>query len=88
MSAVTKIPVETLRELSKTLPALEFGAAPFAQLGGVLDVWPAGAGLEAKLDESIASAVLTDDRARLGKERGGRTLAWDVQQRVLSSTAQ
>jgi malonate decarboxylase gamma subunit len=39
MSAVTKIPVPVLRKLSKTMPSLEFGARPFALLGGVEEVW-------------------------------------------------
>lgn len=87
MSAVTKIPVETLQQLSKELPALEFGAAPFALLGGVQEVWPVDASLPAKLAQAIASASPEDGRARLGKERGGRLLALDVQERVLAATA-
>ena len=39
MSAVTKIPAAVLQKLSKTMPSLEFGAAPFALLGGVEEVW-------------------------------------------------
>jgi malonate decarboxylase gamma subunit len=85
MAAVTKIPVETLRELSQRMPALEFGAEPFALLGGVIEVWPTGGPLAEKLVAAIAAASTEDDRARLGKERGGRTLALDVQQRVLAS---
>ena len=42
MSAVTKIPVPVLRKLSKTMPSLEFGARPFALLGGVLAVLASG----------------------------------------------
>lgn len=87
MAAVTKIPVATLEELSKTLPALEFGAEPFALLGGVKEVWPTDATLPAKLAAALTSATTEDDRARLGKERGGRTLAFDVQQRVLAESA-
>lgn len=86
MSAVTKIPVATLEELSKKLPALEFGAVPFALLGGVKEVWPVGAGLGAKLGTAIAEATPEDTRAELGKERGGRPQAYDVQQRVLAES--
>lgn len=86
MSAVTKIPVATLEELSKSLPALEFGAAPFALLGGVKEVWPVDAGLEKKLATAIAEATTEDARAQLGKERGGRPQAYDVQQRVLAES--
>jgi malonate decarboxylase gamma subunit len=86
MSAVTKIPVATLEELSKTLPALEFGAAPFALLGGVKAVWSVDAGLAKKLSAAIAEATPEDTRAQLGKERGGRPQAFDVQQRVLAES--
>lgn len=87
MSAVTKIPVETLRELSKKLPALEFGAEPFALLGGVQEVWPTDDALAGRLSAAIASAAAEDGRALLGKQRGGRTLAYDVAQRVLAESA-
>lgn len=84
MSAVTKIPVATLQTLSKSLPALEFGAVPFALLGGVMEVWPTDDSLAQKLAAAIDSATTVDTRAQLGKERGGRPLAFDVQQRVLA----
>jgi len=87
MSAVTKIPVATLQELSKSLPALEFGAAPFALLGGVKAVWPTDGTLPEKLSAAIDDSTTADTRAELGKERGGRPQAFDVQQRVLAETA-
>ncbi len=87
MSAVTKIPVETLTALSKTMPALEFGAVPFSQLGGVIEVWPSAGPLADKLASAIASASPEDKRAILGKERGGRTMAFDVCQRVLAESS-
>jgi malonate decarboxylase gamma subunit len=87
MSAVTKIPVPVLQKLSKTMPALEFGAEPFSQLGGVQEVWPEKSDYAAKLAAALAAAATTDDRAALGKKRGGRKLALDVRNRVLSETA-
>lgn len=87
MSAVTKIPVEQLVELSKKLPALEFGAAPFALLGGVREVWPADPSLPERILQALAQASSVDDRAELGKQRGGRTLAADVRDRILAETA-
>lgn len=87
MSAVTKIPVITLQALSETLPALEFGAAPFALLGGVKEVWPTDATLAGKLAAAITDATPEDTRAELGKQRGGRQQAFDVQQRVLAESA-
>jgi len=87
MSAVTKIPAPTLEKLSKTMPALEFGAKPFALLGGVEDVWASADDFPAKLAAAIASATTDDNRAALGKKRGGRKLALDVRNRVLAESA-
>jgi malonate decarboxylase gamma subunit len=86
MSAVTKIPVATLQELSKALPALEFGAEPFALLGGVISVWPADDTVAGKLSAAIDSSDTEDVRALLGKQRGGRPQAFDVIQRVLADS--
>lgn len=88
MSAVTKIPVETLKELSQHMPALEFGAEPFGLLGGVQAVWKSDADLPALLSQAIAAASSEDQRAQLGKERGGRKLAADVQEQVLAAASQ
>lgn len=85
MSAVTKIPVATLQELSQRLPALEFGAEPFALLGGVREVWLADADLPSLLEKAIAEATPEDTRAQLGRERGGRKLALGVRERVLAA---
>ena len=87
MSAVTKIPAPVLEKLSKTMPSLEFGAAPFALLGGVEAVWKSSDDLAARLAAAIASATTDDHRAALGKQRGGRTMALDVQNRVLAESA-
>lgn len=87
MSAVTKIPAATLEKLSQTMPSLEFGAKPFALLGGVEEVWSDKDDYAAKLAAAIASATTEDDRAALGKKRGGRKLALDVRNRVLAESA-
>lgn len=87
MSAVTKIPAPVLEKLSKTMPSLEFGAKPFALLGGVEEVWKVSDDYAAKLAAAIASASTEDNRAALGKKRGGRKMALDVRDRVLAETA-
>lgn len=87
MSAVTKIPVPVLTKLSKTMPSLEFGAHPFALLGGVEEVWTLDDGVAAKLEKAIASASTEDNRAELGKKRGGRKLALDIRKKVLTESA-
>ena len=68
MSAVTKIPAPVLEKLSKTMPSLEFGAAPFALLGGVEEVWSANDDVEAKLAAAIAASSTEDNRARTRQE--------------------
>ncbi len=87
MSAVTKIPVPTLRKLSRTMPSLEFGARPFALLGGVEEVWSTKDDLQPKLAKAIANAATDDNRAELGKKRGGRKLALDIRKKVLAAAA-
>lgn len=87
MSAVTKIPVAVLRKLSQSLPSLEFGAKPFALLGGVEEVWSARDDIQAKLAKAIATASSDDNRAELGKKRGGRKLALDIRKKVLAAAA-
>jgi malonate decarboxylase gamma subunit len=87
MSAVTKIPVPVLRKLSRTMPSLEFGAKPFALLGGVEEVWSSKDDLPSKLAQAIARASTDDNRAELGKQRGGRKLALDIRRKVLSASA-
>lgn len=87
MSAVTKIPAPVLEKLSKTMPSLEFGAAPFALLGGVEEVWSANDDVQAKLAAAIAASSTEDNRAELGKQRGGRKLALDIRKKVLADSA-
>jgi len=87
MSAVTKIPVPVLKKLSQTMPSLEFGAKPFALLGGVEEVWSAKDDVQAKLARAIAIATTEDNRAELGKKRGGRKLALDIRKKVLAAAA-
>lgn len=87
MSAVTRIPVPVLRKLSKSMPSLEFGAHPFALLGGVQEVWPAKGDVRARLAKAIATASSEDNRAELGKKRGGRKLALDIRKKVLAAAA-
>lgn len=86
MSAVTKIPEETLEQLSRTMPALEFGVEAFAKLGGVVEVWPSSEDVSDRLAQAIADSTTEDIRARLGKERGGRRKALDIRERVLGET--
>lgn len=87
MAAVTKIPEETLEALSKTMPALEFGVDAFTTLGGAVAVWSTTDDLGSLLATAIAASATDDDRALLGKQRGGRMKAFDVQQKVLTEAS-
>lgn len=87
MSAVTKIPAPVLEKLSNTMPSLEFGAAPFALLGGVEEVWSETDDVQARLAAAIAASSVEDNRAELGKKRGGRKLALDIRKKVLAESA-
>ena len=69
------------------MPSLEFGAKPFALLGGVQEVWSAKEDVQAKLARAIATASTEDNRAELGKQRGGRKLALDIRKKVLAAAA-
>ena len=63
------------------------GQAPFALLGGVEEVWSAKDDVPARLARAIAAATTEDNRAALGKKRGGRRLALDIAKRVLAESA-
>jgi len=69
------------------MPSLEFGAEPFALLGGVEAVWSAKDDVQSKLAKAIAAATTEDNRAELGKKRGGRKLALDIRKKVLAAAA-
>ena len=87
MSAVTKIPVPVLRKLSRTMPSLEFGAQPFALLGGVEEVWSSRDDVGKKLARAIATCSTEDNRAALGAKRGGRKLALAIRNKVLAQAS-
>jgi malonate decarboxylase gamma subunit len=85
MARVTKIPQERLEELSKSSPVFAPGAMNYFAMGGLEAVWsddPAKA-LASTLSAPIAVIEgRTDSRRTVGHERGGRTKALPVSQRV------
>ena len=74
ISKVTKMPLEKLEDLAKTVSVFAPGCDNFFKMGGVHEVWTDAF----PLAELLASDVSGDTRARLGNERGGRTSAQDV----------
>lgn len=76
ISRVTKMPLEKLEDLAKTVPVFAPGCDNFFKMGGVYEVWSDS--FSARLAELLKSDVSGDHRAALGRERGGRLSAQDV----------
>ncbi len=81
IARVTKMPLEKLQELAKTVSVFSPGCDSFYKMGGVHEVWDGD--FSARLRELLAGDLRGDVRAKLGAERGGRHLAQEVMDRVL-----
>lgn len=83
IAKVTKIDLSTLQNLSKTLPVFAPGVQNFHDLGGLHEIVPLS-----RLREKIMAATQEkgsqDNRALLGKNRGGRKLAFSLINKVAS----
>ncbi|MCP3966728.1 MAG: biotin-independent malonate decarboxylase subunit gamma [Lentisphaerae bacterium] len=71
ISRVTKLPLEKLEELSKTIPVFTPGCSNFYKMGGLIEIWKDD--LAKCLSSAFADYSNNDSRAELGFERGGRT---------------
>jgi malonate decarboxylase gamma subunit len=80
MARVTRLPEERLRELSKHSPVFAPGAINYVRMGAIDALWDGD--LAQSLRAALAHADAGDCRSRVGRERGGRELAWTVAQRV------
>jgi malonate decarboxylase gamma subunit len=88
MSRVTKIPLERLQALAEESPVFAPGASNYWRMGAVHELWPDDAqDWPARMTAVLAAAASnpTDQRADLGVERGGRTLAAPVAETVLDA---
>jgi malonate decarboxylase gamma subunit len=83
MARITKLAPELLESLSQHNPVFAPGVANYVAMGGVQAVWQGD--LVEALRHALAHAPTTDQRAQLGAERGGRRMAAEVVQRVLSA---
>jgi malonate decarboxylase beta subunit len=83
MARVTKIDEARLAELSKTNPVFAPGVENFVAMGGIQALWSGD--LQACLADALRVAPSTDERAALGRARGGRNLAELVTQRVVQA---
>lgn len=80
MARVTRIAEDRLHALAETSPVFAPGAVNFVRMGAVEPLWEGT--LATRLQETLARADAGDHRAKWGFDRGGRTLAYPVSQRV------
>ena len=83
MSRVTKIAEDVLEALSLSNPVFAPGVENYVAMGGIASLWRGD--LQASLLTALADGNITDERAKLGAERGGRRLSADVTRRVLAA---
>lgn len=82
ISRVTKLPLEYLEELSKTVPVFAPGVRNFLQTGGLQGIWEGD--LSSCLLKALKEDQSFDKRAELGAQRGGRPMAFDVFWKILN----
>jgi malonate decarboxylase gamma subunit len=85
MARVTKIAQARLAELAQSNPVFAPGVQNYVAMGGVRSLWVSE--LRQCLRDALASASTSDERARLGEERGGRSQAASVVRQVLADAA-
>lgn len=81
MAQVAKIPAERLEALSRCSPLFAPGAESYFVMGALDEIW-SGDTLGARVSAALGRTVEPDERASRGVERGGRSLAAPVAQRV------
>ena len=83
ISRITKLPVEYLEDLAKTVPVFAPGVDNFLRAGGLDGVW--NGDLNECLEQALKSGQGCDCRAEPGARRGGRLLAREVARRIRAS---
>lgn len=86
MARVTKIAPERLEALAQSSPVFAPGADNYARMGAIHALWSDTDDWPQALQQAITDAGGEDRRAALGRERGGRTLAQPVAERVAGVT--
>jgi malonate decarboxylase gamma subunit len=85
MARVVKLSLEKLERLAADTPVFAPGIANFARMGAIHAVWDEDSDLGIQLEQVLAARVNGDDeRARLGAERGGRTKAATIIERIVT----
>lgn len=83
MAKVTKLSTEVLEEKARSTPVFAPGLSNLARMGAVHMTWNDGVSLADQLDALLANMPDAHDRRDiLGKERGGRSKAADIAERV------
>jgi malonate decarboxylase gamma subunit len=80
MARITRIAEERLRALSLASPVFAPGAINYVRMGAIDALWDGD--IAACLQDALTRANAIDGRSARGLERGGRTLAHPVAQRV------
>ena len=84
MSRVTKLPLDTLKELAKTTPVFAPGLDNLLLMGAVAEIWDPKRSLDEQFEEALRNASPADTRDELGAQRKGRTMAAAVAKQVLA----
>jgi malonate decarboxylase gamma subunit len=84
VSRVTKLPLDTLKELAKTTPVFAPGLDHLLQMGAVAEIWDPKKPLDEQLEETLRNASAADTRDELGALRNGRTMAGMVAKRIIA----
>ena len=83
MARITRIPEERLNALSLASPVFAPGAINYVRMGAIDALWDSD--LAVCLKDALQRADAVDRRSSRGLERGGRTLAHAVAQRVVNA---
>ncbi|MCJ2060751.1 biotin-independent malonate decarboxylase subunit gamma [Methylobacterium sp. J-048] len=84
VAKVTKLPLDTLREMAKSTPVFAPGLDNMVATGAVHVVLDPGQPLDGQIRDLIANLQPGDDRDRLGEERGGRPVARGISAAVIA----
>jgi malonate decarboxylase gamma subunit len=84
MSRVTKLPLDTLKQLAKTTPVFAPGLDHLLQMGAVAEIWDPARPLDEQLEETLKKASPVDNRDEMGAERKGRPMAAQVAKQVIA----
>ncbi|MGM4902796.1 biotin-independent malonate decarboxylase subunit gamma [Tardiphaga sp. 866_E4_N2_1] len=89
MSKVTKLSIETLQEKAQSTPVFAPGLSNLARMGAIHVTWDDAAPLANQLDALLADLPDVHDRRDvLGRDRGGRSKALEIAERVREQALQ